>query len=418
MTGAYNYTIGPTADGTNEANSLTSQEADNHWNRKYKVNSGDLSVFDDGIVGVVIFTDDDEDNSGATAGWTPGSHREADAPSMGNKLNLSKMDDAGLLIEIDREVREAGDVFVTPRSDTDGKATESANPFVKLDFSGEGSEYQVCELVEGKCKADVKVEFKDTHSRVNVTEITVNGEDALTDLARIDSNEFSLVLRDLEVGEYKVWYKVVDDAGNDSDEGNFAFERFPRTPYEVDVTPGWNLISLPADPLEPAIGSVLANNPYISPVLAYQQGDWVTAIQEEDGTWRGRLTEITGGYGYWIHARTFETIETMLAETDPASTLPTVSVTQGWNLLGVLDVYQNDDGDAPGETIKDETGPDKVGNGEADDYFTSIPWRVAYTYDTTASLWVKTVPEDDSDDDITNGTGYWVWANSPSTLAP
>ena len=166
---------------------------------------------------------------------------------------------------------------------------------------------------------------------------------------------------------------------------------------------------------------MLANNPYISPVLGYQQGDWVTAIQEEDGTWRGRLTEIEGGYGYWIHARTFETIETMLAETDPASTLPTVSVTQGWNLLGVLDVYQNDDGDAPGETIKDDTGTDVVGNGEADDYFTSIPWRVAYTYDTTKSLWVKTVPDEgpnDPGDEIENGTGYWVWSNTPSTLAP
>ena len=41
-------------------------------------------------------------------------------------------------------------------------------------------------------------EYKDSHSRVDVTEITVNGDDALASLARIDSNEFSLVLRDLE----------------------------------------------------------------------------------------------------------------------------------------------------------------------------------------------------------------------------
>ena len=313
---------------------------------------------------------------------------------------------------------------MTPRSDSDGEETESANPFVKLDFSGEGSEYKVCPAEDG-CHADVAAEYKDSHSRVDVTEITVNGDDALASLARIDSNEFSLVLRDLEIGDYKVWYKVEDDAGNDSDEGNFTFEVKPRRPYEVAVTPGWNLVSLPATPLEPEIGNVLANNPYISPVLAYQAGDWVTAIQEEDGTWRGRLTEITGGYGYWIHARTFETIETMLAETDPASTLPTVAVTQGWNLLGVLDVYQNDDGEAPG-LHTDEV----AGDPEADNYLKSIEWRVAYTYDTTASLWVKTVPSsdtvigtDDEDNPITkneieNGMGYWVWSNTPGTLAP
>ncbi len=429
-TGEYVYTIGPAGDGTNEANSLTAQEDDNHWNRKYKVNAGDLSSFKDGLVGVIVFTDDDADNTGATAGWTPKSHREAAQPKAavgdmaGDKLNLSKMDDAGLIVEIDRLVTDAGEVFVTPRSDSDGKETESSNPFVKLDFSGEGSEYEVCERDDdGDCMSEVKSEYKDSHSRVDVAEITVNGDDALASLARIDSNEFSLVLRDLEVGEYKVWYAVTDDAGNKSDEGNFTFEVLPRSPYEVDVTPGWNLISLPATPLEPAIGSVLANNPYISPVLAYQQGDWVTAIQQEDGTWRGRLTEITGGYGYWVHARTFETIETMLAETDPASTLPTVPVTQGWNLLGVLDVHQNDQGEAPGETTEDADGNDVVGNAQADDYFKSIPWRVAYTYDTTASLWVKTVPNDNDDKagdngEIENGMGYWVWSNSPSTLAP
>ena len=115
----------------------------------------------------------------------------------------------------------------------------------------------------------------------------------------------------------------------------------------------------------------------------------------------------------------------MLAETDPASTLPTVSVTQGWNLLGVLDVYQNDAGDAPGAA--GDNGD------EANNYLGSIPWRVAYTYETDRSLWTKTVPDatstepdPDSDEDgatrdvteIVNGKGYWVWSNSPSTLAP
>ena len=142
----YDYSIGPADDGTNEGNSLTAQEDENHWNRRYRVSSGDLSEFDDGLVGVIVFTDDDEDNSGATAGWTPGSHRNAVAPTPGNKLNLSKMDDASLLVEIDRivKVTEDDDAFVTPRSDAEGTETESANPFVKLDFSTEGGEYQVC----------------------------------------------------------------------------------------------------------------------------------------------------------------------------------------------------------------------------------------------------------------------------------
>ena len=140
----YDYTIAPASDGTNEGNSLTAQEDENHWNRKYKVDSGDLSVFADGLVGVVVVTDDDEDNSGSTDGWSPKAHRDAPAPTGGDDLDLEDMDDADLLVEIDKLVEEAGKVFVTPRSDSDGGETESSNPFVKLDFSSEGREYEVC----------------------------------------------------------------------------------------------------------------------------------------------------------------------------------------------------------------------------------------------------------------------------------
>ena len=234
---------------------------------------------------------------------------------------------------------------MTPRSDDDGEETESANPFVKLTFEGEDGEY---EPFLGSTDAD-------SHDTVTVTEITLNGDDVMAHLNRVSATEFSLVLRDLAVGEYEVEFVAEDEAGNELEDGEFEFEVKPREPYEIDVQPGWNLISLPATPLESGIGDVLANNQYISPVLGYQQGDWVTAIREEDGTWRGRLTEITGGYGYWVHARTFESIETMLSEVDPAGTLPTVPVTAGWNLLGVLDIFQNGTGDPPGGD-KDEDG--------------------------------------------------------------
>ena len=431
----YDYTAAAVETG----NSLTQQEDENHWARTYKVSSADLADFEDGLVGVIVVADDqNNENSGATDGWSPGSHQEAASPADDDGLDPGDMDDAGLIIEIDDDMAAAAEQFVTPRSKADGTETENSNPFVKLDFDDEGSEYEVCPAAV--CDGDVDTEFEDSHGGVNVTEVTLNGDDVISSLARVSSNEFSLVLRDLAVDTYKVDYTAVDDAGNEH-EGTFTFKVVPREPYQIKVSPGWNLISLPADPLEPEIGSVLANNPYISPVLGYQEGDWVTAIQEEDGTWRGRLAEITGGYGYWIHARTFETIETMLSETDPASTLPTVPVAQGWNLLGVLDVYQNDTGEAPGEA---------GGNGdEADNYLGSISWRVAYTYATDHSLWVKTVPKADTnvidpetgnprttlvdhDDDpetdevpvnvteheIVNGKGYWVWSATPGTLAP
>ncbi len=440
---SFEYTIAATPEPQRPSSPLTSEEDENHWGKKYNVD-GTLDGFD-GLVGVIVFADDEQDNTGATAGWSPGMHREASAPDDGDKLNLEKMDGAGLLVEVDRAFNngiEEDIGTVTPRSDSAGEETESSNPFVKLSFSKEKGEYSSCP--EGlTCKDPVpSAEYADSHSRVTITEITLNDENAMGQLNRVSATEFSLVLRDLEDGDYTVVFTAVDDAGNELEDGEFEFEKVAREPYEIAVSPGWNLVSLPATPLDPGISNVLADNQYISPVLGYQEGDWLTAIREEDGTWRGRLTELTGGYGYWLHARTFETIETMLAEVDPAGTLPTVPVTAGWNLLGVMDIFQNDTGDPPGAS--DEEGNFPAANSEADNYFSSIPWRVAYSYVTSHSLWVKTVPGADtaapadttaSDDgfrevsgagedveivteEIRNGNGYWVWSPTPSTLVP
>ncbi len=423
----YSYAI----KEADEASPLTQQEDENHWARNYKRSSIDINLFivENGrIIGVVVLGHDAMGNSGATAGWTPGDHRDAGNPARDNSLDLAKMDGADLLVEIDEEFN--GDVSdpamigeVTPRSDDDGEETESSNPFVKLDFAAEGGEYQLCQVLanEDDCRSDLTVEYDDSHDTVTVTEITLNGDDVMAHLNRVSATQFSLVLRDLAVDSYTVEFVAEDEAGNELDDGEFSFEVKERQPYEIDVKPGWNLISLPATPLEPAIGSVLANNSHISPVLGYQEGDWLTAVREEDGTWRGRLTEIAGGYGYWVHARTFESVETMLSEVDPAGTLPTVPVTAGWNLLGVLDIFQNDAGDPPGETVKDEeAGTTTIGDGEADNYFSSIPWRVSYAYNTTQSQWEKAVPDvnDNADDEVLNGRGYWVWSPTPGTLVP
>ncbi len=412
---SYTITEDDSTANVDTASNLALQEDDNHWARSYKVSS--IEGHFNGLIGVIVVGYDDEENIGATAGWTKHPHRRDSDPDVtpdeGDKLDLTKLDTAGLLAEIDKVFNNdnenaAGDDIestigsVTPRSNDDGTETESANPFVKLEFKYEKDEYEAGP-------------FTDSHDSVEVTEITLGGDNAMANLNRVSATSFSLITRDLAVGSYTVEYTAVDDAGNEF-EGEFDFDVRERQPYEISVQPGWNLVSLPATPLDPAIGAVLAGNQYISPVLGYQEGDWVTAIQEEDGTWRGRLTEITGGYGYWVHARTFESIETMLAEVDPAGILPTVPVTAGWNLLGVLDIFQNAEGDPPGE--KQADGTFAAGNYDADNYFSSIDWKVAYTYDTTQSLWVKSTPDVDAEDEILNGNGYWVWSPTPNTLVP
>ena len=210
-------------------------------------------------------------------------------------------------------------------------------------------------------------------------------------------------------------------------DGKHTFSVVPRAPYEVDLVPGWNLISLPGTPLDQSIDSVMVATS-ASAVLGYRKatGSPRSAAEAEDGTssWQGSLTSMEGGYGYWIQTDGFESIETLIPEVDPASTLPTVPVAGGWNLLGVIDVRQAAAGKSP------------LGKSEADDYFTSVPWRVAYSFETIENAWTKLIPEsgivaddltaaqkDEDDycgrrDEIVNGKGYWVWSSEPGTLVP
>ena len=423
----YSYNIGPVANisGLTDCN-LTPQEADNTWSRSCDV-GGRIDSSITGMVGVfVLATDEDNRNLAvspvkweATNDVPAPTHQARTIPSPGGgaAVDAKELHDAGLLIEIDNVFNASSEgtqmspeESVTPRSGDDDKKTESPNPFIHIDFTGENAEYGLGT-------------YRDSHGSVTITEIKLNDEDAMDWLSPVAKDEFSVVLRDLAVGKHTLTYTAKDDAGNEYSDGEFKFEVLQRKPYKVSVNPGWNLISLPGAPESTAIADVLSNTEFLTPVLAYQNGDWLTARRTDDNGWDGSLTDIEAGYGYWVHAQTFETVSTLLTEIDPASVPPTVPVARGWNLLGVIDVDQRADGQAPG------TGTNA--DGEADNYFNSIPWKVAYSYDTQRSVWTRYTPDagvacsagtadapDNCVDEILNGNGYWVWSERPSTLVP
>ena len=166
-----------------------------------------------------------------------------------------------------------------------------------------------------------------------------------------------------------------------------------RAPYLVSLQPEWNLISIPANPVDPAIGSVLPLTHPARTVFSYQNGHGAVAIHDSKmDVWVGSLTEIVAGYGYYISTTDSTPLETVLSETDSDDDLPEIPVVSGWNLLGVMDADQ-----APqGATV------------DADDYFSEIEWSVAYGFDTAADRWHKITHDSGV---LKNGSGYWVWVS-------
>ncbi|MYB85403.1 MAG: hypothetical protein F4X54_11860 [Chloroflexi bacterium] len=411
-TGKYVYSIRSVQTG----GALVEQEDPLHWRRAYEASR--LTSLG-GLIGVIVSAEDENRNVFSTPGWKPASRQ--DNPSDDDVLDVEAMDKAGLLLELDTDFNDDAtpELRVTPRRGQEDDETESARPIVAMLFSAEGEEYALCPSgTNGGCGGDnPDAEFSDSHAKVYITEITLNGGDASARLSRVDDAQFALQAGNLAQGRHEVAYKAVDEAGNEA-EGEFAFSVVARGAYEIDISPGWNLISVPGTPVDPSLNAVIPPSGGISAVMSYQESNWLTAAVGEDGSWRGSLTEIEAGYGYWVYATSFATVAPLIPEPETTSLPPTVRVNHGWNLLGVIDLFQNAAGKAPGAGD---------GDGEADNYFGSFDWRVAYTFDGQYHRWVRIAPEDDKDDEeedddeppeIVNGRGYWVWSAEPGTLVP
>ena len=173
-------------------------------------------------------------------------------------------------------------------------------------------------------------------------------------------------------------------------------------PFKISLFPDWNLISFPGTPANPAVDNVLPATLAASVVLGHQGGEWVTAIRNGSGQWQGSLTEISGGYGYWIQTDVEESIEVGIPKAGRRAPVPCVPVIAGWNLLGVLDNQPD--------------SPRKLRVTPADHYFSDLSWEVAYSFDTKANAWKRIVRGDESNV-IAVGKGYWVWVESPGSLS-
>ena len=377
----------------------------NTWETKQT--QADVAGGTDGLISVHVEGTDLKANTG-----TDGSGRDP-----GDKVDLKKAN----LFEFDSDL--ADPVFtLTPSSGTD--KTESSSPFIVIDFDAEGKEYQIFtgggtdpatttpvdKLSFGSPPVSVEI---DSHDAVTLTKLELEDEDGnKTDLlgsqGTVDENSFVVSLPDLAVGTYTLTVNGTDDVGNKlSSDNEFPFEVEERSEYEVTLEPGWNLISLPGTPADPSIDSVLPDSMKVSRVLQWVGGAFQVAERGDDGMWdpSGQITEITAGPGYWVFTTAFEDIETLIPERNPATVLPTVDIVGGWNLVGVVDQAQEDQGKPPGDV---ETFPAV--------YFSSIEWSVAYSYDTTTATWTKYI--ETTEIDVVNGKGYWVWAKKAGTLVP
>ena len=318
---------------------------------------------------------------------------EQNEGAKGDKVLPLSLDDdtSALLFEVDTKVAEP---MITPEE------TDNPSPFITLDYSGEGEEYAVSD--------DEVTEDLDSHGKVTIMSATFNGEDITDALVTSDMVKYLYKASDLGSGEYKVEVTAKDEAGNEL-ESEGMVEIAERKPYSVALAPGWNLVSIPGEPADGDINSVIPADHPARSVLSYDPsipGAWLTATRS-NGAFEGTLTEITSGRAYWIHTTSFESIKVDIPRLDAGSPVapPTINIVKGWNMVPVQDV--------------DEDREDV----SAKSYFSGLDVSRVYWFDTVGNTWTSIdVGSVDNDDNATDmlqvGKGYWVFTTEEGTLAP
>ena len=131
-------------------------------------------------------------------------------------------------------------------------------------------------------------------------------------------------------------------------------------------------------------------------------GLWQTATRGADGTLGGDLTTINGMNGYWVVSDGVLDVSVGLQEGTDFQPPPHISVTEGWNLVGVVDADQA------------EAGTEIL----AVDYFANIDAEVVYGYESLEGKLVRLSVGEGSTDMVETGAAYWVYANEAGIIVP
>jgi fibronectin type 3 domain-containing protein len=101
-----------------------------------------------------------------------------------------------------------------------------------------------------------------------------------------------------------------------------------QSPNTITLVPGWNLISLPVQPANTSIASVLSGiKGAYEAVWAYPNQTW--QVYDPNDTAGSTLTTMQAGNGYWIKVTSGGTLS--VAGSTPTSS---PSLLEGWNLVG------------------------------------------------------------------------------------
>lgn len=251
----------------------------------------------------------------------------------------------------------------------------------------------------------VLIEFAES-TTVTLDSVELDDVEISDQFTMPSANRFVYWPDTLSQGDHEVEVEASDAAGNEVT-FDYEFEVVARGDFVIELQAGWNAISVPASPVDTAIGSVFTDAA-ITTVIGWDTQGWRIAVRR-DGVWEsnqqyGALNDIQSKYGYWVKSDKFVNQPVALQgplgrDAGSPGTPDAIDTIPGWNFVGVID----QDGDQTEGNFGDglRSGMEPVTAGE---YLGSHYIR-AYTWDPTFSRFENLA----KDVHILIGGGVWVY---------
>jgi len=233
---------------------------------------------------------------------------------------------------------------------------------------------------------------------VTITAATFDGEDV--DLTTTNNKTFKLATEALAAEAHTISVSAEDDLGNTGSPFTATFTVAVVLSYDIDLSAGWNLISLPLIPGDPSVDAVLSG------ISVPDTVNKVWAYDAETKTWSyyvpdpgiGGLSVMRDGAGYWIEMSDDATLTingSVLPE--PPSPPQSYDVYARWNLIGCTT----------------QTSPI-----EADVYLASVDGKYTqiWGYDPSTGYFVVLPPV--GTNEMLPGMGYWIWMTEDGVIVP
>lgn len=311
--------------------------------------------------------------------------------------NKSASSSKAFTFQLDKQLNKGEQPIVSVSSNknvnTDDSDVEQVDPMiVTVDFKSEGSEYtgdsyKQVELTSAK----LRVTFADGSFEDKTFNLT-------TEVSSPDKVKHTIPLLNPRVGSYRLTVQAKDAAGNVRRDGTGTTPEdlvaewtvTAARPVDVELVPGWNLISLPFQPANPAINSVIPANHPVDLIMTRDNVNQIWLVSRRDaesGTFMGDIAVMTANTAYFVRTDKFEPIKLLRPALATAAAAPppppAITVVEGWNLVPVVS--------------NDIPTPKAIA---ADAYFGTLGsggqagWLKALTFNTLVRTWTSVTPGD------------------------